>query len=501
MHLAQLLSDLLLSLWRGTIDHTAPDHPSTWPWAVFWDVNAWQAHGAAVAAAAQYLPGSFDRKPRNPAKKINTGYKTWEFQMYIFGLGPALLYSILPQPYWLNYCRLVRGFRLISQHSISTTDLRAAHTCFVEWELDFELLYYQRRAECLHFIRPCVHSVSHLASETLQKGPPICHSQWTMERTIGNLGQEIRQPSNPYANLSREGVRRCQVNALKAMVPELDESKPSLPQTAVDLGNGYALLRKRGAARAIQEYLGVDVKIRRWARLRLPNGQTARTLWRETQKPAKQVCVSRNVKKMESFDNIIKVLQLPNDTDPLNFIIGNITTRDANENRPDHNLYPKVRFWLRCDYDRWLDDPVAQRTHGNRGTAPYLEDENGCPISPATLKSICRGCRGVWAELVVKKLAPPTWARLCATGRKLVHTFMEKEFPLFRLDADGWKLSLLCTTNYPNWRKTHIDNESNWKNSDKKKSLRNTVAEEYQQEGDYRPIQDVLGRSIHGTAR
>jgi hypothetical protein len=126
-----------------------------------------------------------------------------------------------------------------------------------------------------------------------------------MERTIGNLGQEIRQPSNPYVNLSREGVRQCQVNALKAMVPELDEPKPSLPQTAFDLGNGYALLRKRdlydvrpegGAARAIQEYLGVDVKIRRWARLCLPNGQTARTLWRETQKPAEQVRVSRNVK-------------------------------------------------------------------------------------------------------------------------------------------------------------------------------------------------------------
>ncbi|KAG1797247.1 hypothetical protein EV424DRAFT_1592168, partial [Suillus variegatus] len=305
MHLAQLLSDLLLSLWRGTIDHTAPDHPSTWPWAVFQDMNTWQAHGAAVAAAAQYLPGSFDRKPRNPAEKINTGYKTWEFQMYIFGLGPALLFNILPRPYWLNYCRLVRGFRLISQHSISTADLRAAHTCFVEWELDFELLYYQRRAERLHFVCPCVHSVSHLASETLQKGPPICYSQWTMERTIGNLGQEIRQPSNPYANLSREGVRRCQVNALKAMIPELDEPKRNLPQTAVDLGDGYALLRKRDlydvrpegrAAQAIREYLGVDVKIRRWARVHLPNGQTARTVWRETQKPAEQVRVSRNIK-------------------------------------------------------------------------------------------------------------------------------------------------------------------------------------------------------------
>ncbi|KAG1726244.1 hypothetical protein EDD22DRAFT_961459 [Suillus occidentalis] len=126
-----------------------------------------------------------------------------------------------------------------------------------------------------------------------------------MERTIGNLGQEIRQPSNPYANLSREGVRRCQVNALKAMVPNLEDPKPALPQTAIDLGDGYALLRKRdlydvqpqgGASQAIQEYLGVNVKIRRWARLRLPNGQTTRTAWRETLKPAAKVRVSRNVK-------------------------------------------------------------------------------------------------------------------------------------------------------------------------------------------------------------
>jgi hypothetical protein len=90
-----------------------------------------------------------------------------------------------------------------------------------------------------------------------------------MERTIGNLGQEIRQPSNPYMNLSREGVRRCQVNTLKAMVPGLVEPTQDLPQGSVDLGDGYSLLRKRdpydiqpqgGAARAIREYLGADVK-------------------------------------------------------------------------------------------------------------------------------------------------------------------------------------------------------------------------------------------------
>ncbi|KAG1747772.1 uncharacterized protein EDB91DRAFT_1037095, partial [Suillus paluster] len=122
--------------------------------------------------------------PRNPAEKMNSGYKMWEYQVYIFGLGPALLFDILPRPYWLNYCRLVRGFQLINQHSISCEDARTAQALFTQWELEFETLYYQHHAERLHFIRPCVHQVSHLVHETVKKGPPICYSQWTMECTI-----------------------------------------------------------------------------------------------------------------------------------------------------------------------------------------------------------------------------------------------------------------------------------------------------------------------------
>jgi len=64
-----------------------------------------------------------------------------------------------------------------------------------------------------------------------------------MERTIGNLGEEIRQPSNPYANLSQRGLLRCQVNALTAMIPDLGPPAPSLPRGAIDLGQGYVLLR------------------------------------------------------------------------------------------------------------------------------------------------------------------------------------------------------------------------------------------------------------------
>ncbi|KIK14049.1 hypothetical protein PISMIDRAFT_17560 [Pisolithus microcarpus 441] len=45
-----------------------------------------------------------------------------------------------------------------------------------------------------------------------------------MECTISNLGQEIWQPLKPYENLAEEGVQQCRVNALLAVMPQLDDS-------------------------------------------------------------------------------------------------------------------------------------------------------------------------------------------------------------------------------------------------------------------------------------
>lgn len=127
-----------------------------------------------------------------------------------------------------------------------------------------------------------------------------------MERTIGNLGEEIRQPSNPYANLSQRGLLRCQVNALTAMIPDLGPPSPSLPRGAIDLGQGYVLLRAQDRynrdmhpeeAAALLHYLDGEgsslnrdsdwcPKVARWARLRLPNGQVARSRWKEIKNPS-----------------------------------------------------------------------------------------------------------------------------------------------------------------------------------------------------------------------
>lgn len=243
MHLVSLnLTDLLLGLWRGTIDCNPTDDRATWDWAVLWG-ETWITHSKAVEDAQPYLPGSFGRPPRNPVEKISSGYKAWEFIMYIFVLGPGLLYGVLPDKYWSNFCKLIAGIRLLHQHSITREQLIEAHTLLIEFVEEFELLYYQRKSSRIHFCRQSLHGLLHIAPETIRVGPECYYSQWTMERTIGNLGEEIEQPSNPYTNLSRRGLLRSQTNALRVMIPGLDKDPDRLPRGALDLGGGLVLLR------------------------------------------------------------------------------------------------------------------------------------------------------------------------------------------------------------------------------------------------------------------
>ena len=313
MHLGALnLSDLMLSLWRGTIDCTSPDNKSTWTWVILRG-EVWQRHGKAVADTLHYLPSSFDRPPRNIAEKLTSGYKAWEFLLYLYGLCPGLLYGLLPDQYYSNFCKLVFGIRLMNQHNITLANVHEAHQALMSFAQEFEILYCQRLPTRIHFVRPCIHSLVHLPREVIRLGPPICSSQWTLERTIGNLGEEIKQHSNPFANLSQRGIRRARVNALKAMIPDLDAegtTEECLPQGSKDVGQGYVLLRAREEearplrnceGKALCEFLGIaqsaaDVHVRRWAKLRIPTGQNCYSAWKELERPIEKRRTARNVK-------------------------------------------------------------------------------------------------------------------------------------------------------------------------------------------------------------
>ena len=184
--------------------------------------EAWQRHGKAVANTLHYLPSSFDCLPRNIAEKLTSRYKAWEFLLYLYGLCPALLYGILPDAYYSNFYKLVSGVQLMNQHRITVSNVRKAHQALLSFSQEFEILYCRCLATRIHFVWPCIHSLAHLPCEVVRIGPPMCSSQWTLERTIGNLGEEMKQHSNPFTNLSQHGIRRARVNALKVMIPDLD---------------------------------------------------------------------------------------------------------------------------------------------------------------------------------------------------------------------------------------------------------------------------------------
>ncbi|ETW75713.1 hypothetical protein HETIRDRAFT_422383 [Heterobasidion irregulare TC 32-1] len=321
LNLTELIVGLLLGLLHGTLDCSVSDNRDSWTFSVLRDLQIWQAHGKAVAAATPYLPGIFDQPPRNPAEKINSGYKAVEYMTWIYGLAPTLLYRTLPSIFWRHFCKLVAGIRLVHQRRISQKELRRAHRLLIEYAEDFEVLYYQRRTSRLHFCRQSIHALSHLARQVTRCGPPGYTTQYTMERMIGDLGSELKQHSNPYANLSQRGVRRAQVNALKTMLPDLERNVKEFPRGAHPVGDNFVLLRaKDSCARPVLPCEALVIKgyfreaggiyhtegegaeaawipmVQQWARLCLPNGQAIRSLWKESLKALNEVQIARNVK-------------------------------------------------------------------------------------------------------------------------------------------------------------------------------------------------------------
>ena len=186
MHLFKLnISQLLVSLWRGGIDHAWDDDLATWPFAILWDNVVWEVHGVSVMCTGLYLPVCLNsRVPCNPAEKISSSYKAIEYLVYIFGLCPALLYHLLPQKFYHHFCKLVFATWIIHWHHKTKVNLLVAHQAFLKFVYKFEILYYNCNLAHLHFIRRYIHALTHIVPEHFCLSSLTELSQWTMEQTI-----------------------------------------------------------------------------------------------------------------------------------------------------------------------------------------------------------------------------------------------------------------------------------------------------------------------------
>lgn len=166
-----------------------------------------------------------------------------------------------------------------------------------------------------------------------------------------------------------------------------------------------------------------------------------------------------------AFQALISVLKLPEDTDPLSFSLSDINVGLQESTSEKVQLskeeYPGLRFQVRSDYDSFATSPEAQSM--DRGKAPWLEQANGDPITADQLRAIRASLRCSWAELVQRKIAPPTWTKISTSAKCLVYKLMVKEHPLLGLDEDGFKLEMLCVNDYSGWRKNHLTLNGKWK--------------------------------------
>jgi hypothetical protein len=295
-----------------------------WPWRVLVD-ERWTTLGSQLANSKSYLPGSFERAPRNIAEKYNSGYKTWEFTLAFYGMGPAFLLDVLPEPYYDNYTKLVFGARLRDSRTVSFQDIREAHIAQVEAHRQFEELYYQGNPARLNYCRQSLHNCSHGAPEIVRVGRLSLLSQYPLERTIGDLGRQIRnfQGDKMYTNFANMGWRQVQINALFSIYPGLAPKDKVVSPKDIAIGGGFYLLR-RGSDKtarlastlegeAIMRWLEDNslpdvfvnpssIRIARWARVRLPNGQIVRSLWKEQlASDPRNIRMARNVKVSLSF--------------------------------------------------------------------------------------------------------------------------------------------------------------------------------------------------------
>ncbi|KAJ4464531.1 hypothetical protein C8J55DRAFT_442303, partial [Lentinula edodes] len=182
-HLGLNFGELLIPLWRGKLDCGRTDNKNTWTWATLTG-ETWEYHGKLVAEARKFFPSSFHRPPRNPAEKINSGFKATEYFLYIFGLGPGFFRAVLPRENWRHLCKGLHGARTMLQRSATGKEIREARIQLVQFVEEYEVMYYQQRVDRMHFCRPCIHTLLHLASEMIRIGPGAVSSQYTLERLI-----------------------------------------------------------------------------------------------------------------------------------------------------------------------------------------------------------------------------------------------------------------------------------------------------------------------------
>ncbi|EIW82017.1 hypothetical protein CONPUDRAFT_152907 [Coniophora puteana RWD-64-598 SS2] len=121
--------------------------------------------------------------------------------------------------------------------------------------------------------------------------------------------------------------------------------------------------------------------------------------------------------------------------------------------------FPKVRWWKQRTYQDWIESPKIIARGIINSQLPFLETEEGHPISKEEMSKVTKVCWRVWNTLHLKNAAPDSWGGASTDAIKLLIGELGAKFPWILASEDNWKIDRICILRYPSFMQNKHERE------------------------------------------
>jgi hypothetical protein len=121
--------------------------------------------------------------------------------------------------------------------------------------------------------------------------------------------------------------------------------------------------------------------------------------------------------------------------------------------------YPCIQFWTRADWTEFDDNMDVNEDLGCG--MRFLEDEDGCVITPTRASLIRDQARSIWNQIGTSNasLLPTSWGQVGLNLCQLFNKQMRAEFKEFQYCEADWKAKAFAMEYYPNWYRKHANSK------------------------------------------
>lgn len=186
-----------------------------------------QTFGELVAKANRTLPPAFCGNVRDPFLKRQSQYKAYEWMAllhwYFLPIGlelefnPNVLHVFSLFAYIVDYAMTIKP-----RSEADLVQLRKKISTFLT---QFEQLFVGDDPEKIQRCRLCIFQLIHVPIHIKWYGSIRLGSQATCERTIGEMGHQIKSKKDPFANLTNIIVERESTRLVQLYHPQLVENR------------------------------------------------------------------------------------------------------------------------------------------------------------------------------------------------------------------------------------------------------------------------------------